>query len=158
MASRQARRAAERGRGAAPPSGARDATAESVASTRAFLARPGPPPTPALLCARLCDAAACDFGGEGVSMLLAAGAPVDALDRGRPPLGWAAKAGNGEAVRALLQAGADASAVNADGTCPLMKALLQLARHDLRPQARAPLHRDVRPLLSSDRRLPLKHA
>ena len=76
----------------------------------------------------LCGVSSQDFSGDGVKLLLAAGAPTSGCDGPYPPLGWAASVGNAAAVRLLLDAGANASEPSADkGECPLAVALLNVA-------------------------------
>lgn len=58
--------------------------------------------------------------------LIARGIPVNAKDRyGNTPLHYAARSKNVEAIRALLDAGADVDAVNDDGITPLREVLLR---------------------------------
>ena len=80
MSSRQERRAAARGTPAP-----RDSTLVAVAQTRTFLASSEPKDETAMRYA-LAGAAAMDYGGEAVRLLLAVGAPSDGYDGFSTPL------------------------------------------------------------------------
>jgi hypothetical protein len=120
MSSRQERRAAAR-RGAAPATPAREVDDAEV-DCRAFLARGLH--TPQALSEQLCRAARYDERGRAAALLVAAGAPLEMLQRGFTPLGWAVQCANAAAVRVLLDAGADVHTLSSAGTGLVVSLLL----------------------------------